>query len=295
MANKYLDDSGLAYFWGKVKTYFTGTATPLQNSGTGAVGTATKLSREDHVHPIGSTVAPASGDYLLISDTSDSDKQKRLQNAFGSDTTKFLCNDGSWAVPSGTTPSDFTGATSSAAGAHGLVPAPAAGKQYAFLTGDSYWSHIVLGGSEVANTGYQIYITLSRSATGNAGYVIPFATTSAAGMMSAADKTKLDSIINSTTGLIDTSLIPGSYDDVIEAYARTGQTELSQNWLSTASASGSALTPEAGKIYVLLNSSTNYAANDTFRWGGSTYVKLSDGSGVSAMSTSDIDTAMAAA
>ena len=39
-----------------------------------------------------------------------------------------------------TTYSDMTGATSSAAGAHGLVPAPAAGKQSSFLRGDGTWA-----------------------------------------------------------------------------------------------------------------------------------------------------------
>ena len=38
-----------------------------------------------------------------------------------------------------TTYSDFTGATSSAAGAHGLVPAPAAGEQNDILIGDATW------------------------------------------------------------------------------------------------------------------------------------------------------------
>lgn len=35
---------------------------------------------------------------------------------------------------------DMTGATSSAAGTHGLVPAPAAGKQSSFLRGDGTWA-----------------------------------------------------------------------------------------------------------------------------------------------------------
>lgn len=39
----------------------------------------------------------------------------------------------------GATYSDFTGATSSSAGAHGLVPAPAAGDQEKVLTGDGTW------------------------------------------------------------------------------------------------------------------------------------------------------------
>ena len=54
-------------------------------------------------------------------------------------TTKYLREDGTWQVPPNTTYSDMKGASSSAAGTHGLVPAPAAGKQASFLRGDGTW------------------------------------------------------------------------------------------------------------------------------------------------------------
>lgn len=91
---------------------------------------------------------------------------------------------------------------------------------------------------------------------------------------------------------IDSTYLPSYVDDVIEAYARTGQTALSQNWLATGSASGTVITPEAGKIYVLMADSGDYAANTQFRWGGSAYVKLADG-GVSAITTGEIDAIVA--
>ena len=91
---------------------------------------------------------------------------------------------------------------------------------------------------------------------------------------------------------IDASFLPSYVDDVIEAYPRSGQTELSSTWLS-ATSGGSALTPETGKIYVLMASTTNYAANSQFRWGGSTYVLLQSGEGISAITNSEIDTIVA--
>lgn len=91
---------------------------------------------------------------------------------------------------------------------------------------------------------------------------------------------------------IDATYLPSYVDDVIEAYARTGQTALSSTWLATESASGTAITPEAGKIYVLMADSGDYAANTQFRWGGSAYVKLADG-GVSAITTGEIDAIVA--
>lgn len=89
---------------------------------------------------------------------------------------------------------------------------------------------------------------------------------------------------------IDAQYLPSYVDDVVEAYIRSGQTALSQNWLATGSASGTVITPESGKIYVLMNSDSTYAANTEFRWGGTTYVQLND-SGCTEMTTAEMDTA----
>lgn len=89
-------------------------------------------------------------------------------------------------------------------------------------------------------------------------------------------------------GLVPSSQLPSFVDDVVEVYARSGQTALSQNWFATGSASGTVVTPTAGKIYVLMTDSGDYSANSQFRWGSSTYVKLNDG-GVSAITNAEID------
>lgn len=93
-------------------------------------------------------------------------------------------------------------------------------------------------------------------------------------------------------GKVPSSQLPSYVDDVIEAYARSGQTALSANWLATGSATGTVITPEAGKIYVLMADTTDYAANTQFRWSGTSYVKLNDG-GVSAITNAEIDTIVA--
>ncbi len=120
---------------------------------------------------------------------------------------------------------------------------------------------------------------------------LPEASTTVKGAMSSADKTKLDSI-TMTNGVIDSSVLPSFVDDVIEAYARTNQTELGSTWLATGSATGTVITPEAGKIYVLMNSSTNYEQNTQFRWGGTAYVQLND-SGCTSITNAEIDTIVA--
>lgn len=92
-------------------------------------------------------------------------------------------------------------------------------------------------------------------------------------------------------GKVPSEQLPSYVDDVIEAYARSGQTALSQNWLATGSASGTVITPEAGKIYVLMNSGgDSYPINSQYRWGGTTYVVLGTG-GVSELTTAEMDTA----
>ena len=73
---------------------------------------------------------------------------------------------------SGETYDDFTGASASAAGLSGLVPAPQAGDNEKFLRGDGQW--VTLSGGE----------TYSE------------ATTLTSGLMSATDKAKLNNIAN---------------------------------------------------------------------------------------------------
>ena len=116
-----------------------------------------------------------------------------------------------------------------------------------------------------------------------------------------SDTKKVDtSLIGAANGIapldanakIGSEYLPSYVDDVIEAYPVSGATALSSGWLS-ATSGGAALTPEAGKIYVLMTDSGDYAANTQFRWSGTTYVKLSDG-GVSSITNAEIDTICAA-
>lgn len=75
-------------------------------------------------------------------------------------------------------------------------------------------------------------------------------------------------------GKVPSSQLPSYVDDVIDAYIVSGATALSAGWLS-ATDGGSALTPETGKIYVVLTSGTYQ--NKSYRWSGTTYVDISSG------------------
>lgn len=96
------------------------TTAPLMD-GTASYGSGTAYARSNHVHPtdtsraasthihgsitsvgaITSDTAVESGDKLVIVDANDVNKLKRSGIAFGTDTTTFLRNDGTWAAAGG--------------------------------------------------------------------------------------------------------------------------------------------------------------------------------------------------
>ena len=73
-------------------------------------------------------------------------------------------------------------------------------------------------------------------------------------------------------GKVPTAQLPSYVDDVVDTYIVSGATALTAGWLS-ATDGGSALTPETGKIYVVLTAG-DYQ-NKTYRWSGTTYVEIS--------------------
>lgn len=73
-------------------------------------------------------------------------------------------------------------------------------------------------------------------------------------------------------GKVPAAQLPSYVDDVVDAYIVSGATAFSAGWLS-ATSGGPALTPETGKIYVVLTDGEYL--NKTYRWSGSTYVEIS--------------------
>ena len=74
------------------------------------------------------------------------------------------------------------------------------------------------------------------------------------------------------SGKVPNSQLPSFVDDVVDTYI-VGSTPLANDWLSL-TVGGSPLTPETGKIYVVLTSGEYL--DKTYRWSGSTYVAVSD-------------------
>lgn len=96
-------------------------------------GYNTKYLRAD-----GTWVVPPNTTYSQISRGGSAGLAPGLPS--GSGTTKYLREDGNWQVPPNTTYSDMSAASATTAGAHGLVPAPAAGDNTKFLRGDKTWA-----------------------------------------------------------------------------------------------------------------------------------------------------------
>ena len=142
----------------------------------------------------------ASGDKLVINDESAS----KITNgpAFGTSKTTFLRNDGTWGTPAGTTYSDFTGATASAAGTHGLVPAPAATNRYDVLTNEGWVSF----GGALFNYLDQV---MQDPAS---GYLLvegdDFGTDNSGTLMTSSERTKLAGIATGATANSATTTTP---------------------------------------------------------------------------------------
>lgn len=86
-------------------------------------------------------------------------------------------------------------------------------------------------------------------------------------------------------GKVPSAQLPSFVDDVVDTYIVAGATALSAGWLSLTDG-GSALTPETGKIYVVLTD--GQYKNKTYRWSGSTYVEISEAPGQATESTAGI-------
>ncbi len=116
---------------------------------------------------------------------------------------KFLKASGAWATPPiGSSTSPMTGATSSASGTAGTAPAPQAGDQAKFLRGDATWAS-ASGSGGTTNIGVaQAASKVTLTSSTGAGADIPAADTSNAGVMSAADKTKLNGIATGATAQV---------------------------------------------------------------------------------------------
>lgn len=173
-----------------------------------------------------------------------------------------------------TTYSVMTGATASASGGKGLVPAPAAGDNTKFLRGDGKWAAQATYGAAGTSLGLVKSggdVTISSGVItvndNSHGHTI----TNVSGLQTALDAKLAKSLKGAANGLaelgadgkVPAAQLPSYVDDVIEGYLYNGK-------FYKESEHKTEITGESGKIYVDLTSSK------TYRWSGTAFVVISE-------------------
>lgn len=122
--------------------------------------------------------------------------------------------------------SDFTGATSSAAGAHGLVPAPAAGDQGKVLKGDGTWGAVPTATSSTVGG---IRLALPFDVQSNGTLTIDPANTTRNGAMTNVDWIKLHNLPTASELAADyqTKLVSGTSIKTINSTSLLGSGDIS--------------------------------------------------------------------
>lgn len=290
MAEAYLSQTGFTYFWGKLEGILDNkveTTDPrLTDARTPTSHTHGNISNDGKVTTDG---AMGNGTALLFV-TADGTVTK-ANAAFTSGTTNFLREDGTFAAPP--TAAEMTGASEEDPGTGGTVPAPAAGQQTYYLTGAGTWAApnwltehptISMGSddSDTATPDFGATFTavgaIEKDANGHVTKVttrtvtVPntAASSGAAGLMSAADKTKLDAFQEAANYALKS--------DVASVYKYKGSVE------------NEAALPDSdqsvGDVYDVKDTGMNYA------WNGSTWDPLGQKMEISAIENGTIDSIM---
>lgn len=296
------------------------TTTTPKMDGTATIGTETKYAAGDHVHPSDTSRVPTTrtvNGHALSSDINITNLD--LGQMYGTCSTAIAYTDktvsmsGYLLTTGGIVSIKFTNGV----GAASTLNINGEGSKPIYCNGSAILNSIILPGDTATfiydGTNYNLLNVIGDKSpinitTGSTTASEQFTIRTADGQLYQTYNTskignllsdKLDSgdigVANGVAPLnsnskIDAIYLPSYVDDVIEAYA-VGSTPLADDWLSL-TASGSALAPETGKIYILMVTSGDYSANSQFRWSGSTYVQLYDG-GISAITNSEIDTIVA--
>ena len=290
MAEAYLSQTGFTYFWGKLEGILDNkveTTDPrLTDARTPTAHTHGNISNDGKV-----TANAAMGEGAALLFTTADGTVTKATAAFTTGTTNFLREDGTFAAPP--TVAEMTGATGEAAGTGGTVPAPQQGQQTYYLTGAGTWvapnwltehptisveaddadaatpafggTFTAVGAIEKDANGHVTKVTTRTVTVPNAA-----ASTGAAGLMSAADKTKLDAFQAAANYALKS--------DITSVYKYKGSVE------NEAALPSSDQT--VGDVYDVKDTGMNYA------WNGTAWDPLGQKMEVTPIPNGTIDTIM---
>ena len=272
----YLDNNGVTYLWNKIKTLFNKGITNLSVSGqtitfTKGEGTTGTITTQDtnttYGNFKGATASADGGSGLVPAPTKGNEG-------------KYLKADGTWGTPTNTTYSDMKGATTTAAGTHGLVPAPAAGHETMVLFGSGYWGSLQTRdyNPSADKCGFWITRDEGEAAVDLCGFVFSGATSSAAGVMSATDKSKLDALPTNAT----LSSTYAKKSEITNMYKYCGSVASSDKLPTTGQ--------RVGDVYNIEAASKYGGAGMNVAWNGSAWDPLGEIFTITAITNAEIDT-----
>ena len=279
MATKYLDENGLLYLWQKIRNTFvsdivwdstnkklvrkkkTGTSGAEESTDLVTFATvATSGSYNDLSNkPTIPTLKNVFGKVKVGSTTIEADTtQDTLELTAGSNVTLTpdATNDKVTIAATDTTYSDFTGATVSEAGTHGLVPAPpmqltSARIHQLVLTGIGSWESLGMGKTIDTTSTPDVFKILLKAGTTTISEIdLGMASTTTPGIMSHQDKTKLDGIASGAEVNVNADWNSSSGDSQILNKPTLGTAAAKDTVSSISSDSNNVPTVTAVKNYV---------------------------------------------
>lgn len=185
-----------------------------------------------------------------------------------------------WGADNDTTYSDFKAAASGdAMGTHGLVPAPAAGNETMVLFGSGYWGSLQTRAYNPSadKCGFWITRDEGEAAVDLCGFVFSGATSSAAGVMSATDKSKLDALPTNAT----LSSTYAKKSEITNMYKYCGSVASSDKLPTTGQ--------RVGDVYNIEAASKYGGAGMNVAWNGTAWDPLGEIFTITAITNAQID------
>lgn len=185
-----------------------------------------------------------------------------------------------WGADNDTTYSDFKAAASGdAMGTHGLVPAPAAGHETMVLFGSGYWGSLQTRAYNPSadKCGFWITRDEGEAAVDLCGFVFSGATSSAAGVMSATDKSKLDALPTNAT----LSSTYAKKSEITNMYKYCGSVASAEKLPTTGQRTGDVYNIEAASKYG--------GAGMNVAWNGTAWDPLGEIFTITAITNAQID------